>query len=233
MDFAGEADFLGHGFGTTAEFGGGEDVAGLVDERAGEVLAFGEDDALVEAVLHFGGGFLAGFAVEDGGVDGEVLAVGPVEVDVEVGEDGAFGEGAGGEFAGKTVEVLVGEGGVFGEGDGEVAEVAGAGVADGYAGTFAELVRGERGGFAEADDEETLGFEVGRGVEQEGFAEGGFELAGGQPGGGGVGEGVESGEEGRGCGGVFAGGYVDGEDGEERGGEVGGGLEEELGIHHT
>ena len=109
--------------------------------------------------------------------------------------DGAFGDGAGGEVAGEGVHVLVGEGLVFGEGDGEVAEAAGLGEADGDAGAFADFVDGERLGFAEADDEQALGLDAGGGVEQEGFAEGGFELAGGEPGRGGVGDGVGGGEQ--------------------------------------
>ena len=78
-------------------------------------------------------------------MDAEVFAVGAVEVDVEVRDDGALGEGAGGEGGG--------EGLVFGEGEGEVAEGAGTGEADGDAGGLAELVRGELVGFAEADEE--------------------------------------------------------------------------------
>ena len=41
-----EADFIGHLDGALAKDGGGELVAGLVDQRAGEVLAFADDDAL-------------------------------------------------------------------------------------------------------------------------------------------------------------------------------------------
>ena len=64
------ADFLCHGCGAAAEFRGGEDVAGLVDERAGEVLALREDDAGGEAFLKVGLGGAGGFAVQDDeGVD--------------------------------------------------------------------------------------------------------------------------------------------------------------------
>ncbi len=41
VDFASEAEFGGHGGSAAGEFGGGEEVAGLVDEGAGEVLTFG------------------------------------------------------------------------------------------------------------------------------------------------------------------------------------------------
>ena len=225
VDLALEAEFGGHGGGAAAEFGGGEDVAGLVDEGAGEVLGLGEDDAVVEGALDFRGGR----GVQDGGGgDAEVLAVGAVEVDVEVGDEGAFGEGAGGEWGGERR--------VFGKGEGEVAEGAGFGETDGDACAFADFVRVEGFGFAEADDEEALGFEAGGGVEEEGLAEGGFELSGGEPGSGGGEEGGGGGEESGGCGDVLdpsGGRYggVDGEDGEERGGEVGGGEGLKLDVH--
>ncbi len=225
VDFALEAELLRHGGRAAAEFGGGEDVAGLVDEGAGEVLGLGEELACVEGSLDFWG---RGGMQDCRGGDAQVFAVGAVEVDVEVGDDGAFGEGAGGERGGER--------GVLGEGEGEVAEGAGFGETDGDAGSFADFVRSEGFGFAEADDEETLGFEARGGVEEEGLAEGGFELAGGEPGSGGGEEGGVGGEEGGGCGGVFdpSGGRcggVDGEDGEERGGEVGGGEGLELDVH--
>gem|GEM_PF-4386426 len=66
-------------------------------------------------------------------MDALVLAVAAVEIDVEVGDDGSFGEGAGGERGG--------EGFMFGEDEREVAEGAGLGEADRDAGTFADLVR--------------------------------------------------------------------------------------------
>ena len=110
---------------------------------------------------------------------------------------------------------------------------AGAGEADGDAGALADFVGGEGAGFAEADDEQAGCFEAGGGVEEEGLAESGFELAGGEPGSGGGGEGSVGGEEGGGC--FFVGrggcGRVDGEDGEERGGEIGGGEGLELNVH--
>ncbi len=221
VDLAGEAELLRHGGGAPAELGGGEDVAGLVDEGAGEVLALGEDDAFVEGGLDGGG---EGGGGEDGeGLDAEVFAVGAVEVDVEVGDDGSLGDSAGGEGGG--------EGRVLGEGEGEGAEGAGAGEADGDARGLAELVRGELVGFAEADEEEALGLEAGGCGEEEGFAEGGFEVGGGEPGGGGGFDRGRCSEEGWGCGGVFGGRGVDGEGYEERGGEVGGGLVEQVGLH--
>ena len=224
-----EADLVAHGRGALAELGGGEDVAGLVDEGAGEVLGVGDDVAFVEAALHFGLRLLVGLVGDEGeGVDAQVLAVAAVGVDVEVGEHGAFDEGAGGEVAGERVHVLVGEGVVFGEGDGELAEGARLGEADGGAGGLADFVDGEGLGFAEADDEQALGFDAGGGVEQQGFGEGGLELAGGEPGGGGVGDGVRGGEQDGVRLGVFAGGDVDGEDGEERGGGAGGSWKSSL-----
>ena len=168
-------------------------------------------------MLHFGLRFLVVFVRDDVDVvDAEVLAVAAVGVDVELGERGAFDDGAGGEVAGQGVHVLVVEGLVFGEGDGEVADGAGFGEADGDACAFADLVDGEGLRFAEADDEQAFGFDaVGR-VEEKRFGDAGFELAGGYPGGGGVGDGVGGGEQ-RGVRfGVLTGGDVDGEDGEQR-----------------
>jgi len=105
------------------------------------------------------------------GFDAEVFAVGAVEVEVEVGEDGAFGDGAA-RGGGR-------ERGVFGEGEGDGAEVAGPGEADGYSRGLAEFVGRELVGFAEAYEEESLSLEAcGRG-EEEGLAERGFEVAGG------------------------------------------------------
>ena len=68
---------------------------------------------------------------------------------------------------------------MFGEGESEGAEGAGACETDGYAGGLAEFVGGELVCLAEADEEEALGFEAGGGREEEGLAEGGFEVAGG------------------------------------------------------
>ena len=219
VDLAGEAEVGGHGGGAAAEFGGSEDVAGLVDEGAGEVLGFGQDEAFVEGGL---GGRGDGFGGEDGeGFDAEVFAVGAVEIDVEVGDDGAFGDSTGGEGDG--------EGWVLGEGEGEGAEGAGAGETDGDAGGLADLVRGEIAGFAEAYEEQAGGLDADGGGEEKSLAEGGFELAGGEPGGGGGEEGRVGGEEGGA--GVFVGRGVGGKDDEERGGEVGGGLVEQVGGH--
>ena len=58
----------------------------LTRERA-KFCDVGDDEAFVEAVLHFGLRFLSSSLREDGdGVDAEVLAVAAVDVDVEVGE---------------------------------------------------------------------------------------------------------------------------------------------------
>ncbi len=101
VDLAGEAAGGGHGSGATAELCGCEDVAGLVDERAGKVLCFTEDNALVEALPNFRLGFAVGFGAEDReGLEGGVFAVGAVGIDVEGGEEGAFEEGTGGQFTG-------------------------------------------------------------------------------------------------------------------------------------
>ena len=51
VDFAVEADFFCHGGGARPRIGGGELVAGLVDQRAGEVLALADDDALARRRL--------------------------------------------------------------------------------------------------------------------------------------------------------------------------------------
>ncbi len=67
-------------------------------------------------------------------MDAEVFAIGAVEVDVEVGDDGSFGDGANAGTGWKR--------GMFGEGEDEVAEGARAGKADGNTGGLAELVGG-------------------------------------------------------------------------------------------
>jgi hypothetical protein len=232
VDFAGEADLGAHGGGALAEFGGGEDVTGFVNEDSGEVLAFGDDDAFVEALLHLGFVGLAGFFVEDcDGAEAGVLAVAAVGVDVELGEESAFGDGAGDEITGEGVDVLVRESHVFWEGDGDVADAAGLGEADCDSGGFADLLNGEAAGLTEADDEEAFGFDVGGGVEEEGLAESGFELSGDEPGGGcardGVGGAEESGGGGVACGRL----YVYSENGEQRGDEGSGVLELESNLH--
>ena len=51
VDFALQAELRAHGGGALAEFGRREDIAGFVDEGAGEVLRVGDDEARVEAVL--------------------------------------------------------------------------------------------------------------------------------------------------------------------------------------
>ncbi len=82
---------FGHGRGAAAKLGRREDVAGLVDERASEVLAFADDDALVPAALGIVAALVVAVLEEHGnGVDAEILAVAAVGVDIEVREDGAF-----------------------------------------------------------------------------------------------------------------------------------------------
>lgn len=76
-----------------------------------------------------------------------------------------------------------------------------------------------------------MGLEAGGRGEKEGLAEGGFEFAGGEPGGRGGEEHGVSGEERWVCGDVFGVGSVCGEDGYERGGEVGRGLVEQVCGH--
>ena len=66
VDLAGEAGFSAHGGCPTAELGGREHVAGLVDQCAREVLAFADDDSLAEAALHLGFGLLVGFGMHYG-----------------------------------------------------------------------------------------------------------------------------------------------------------------------
>jgi hypothetical protein len=84
---------------------------------------------------------------------------------------------------------------------------------------------------AQADEQKALGLGSGGRVEQEGLAERGFELAGGEPGGGGFGQRVGGGEQrGRGLG-VVAGRDVDGEDREERCGEGSGVVMLQRKIH--
>ncbi len=228
---AGEAHLGSHGCGATAEFGGCEDVAGLVDEGAGEVLGFGEDHAFVEPTLHFGLVLAVCFGAEDGErVEAGVLALGAIGVDVEVGDERAFEERTRGEFAGKRIEVLVGEGAVFGEGDGDVANAAGFGEADGCAGALADLVRGEGLDLAQADDDEALCACACGAMQRERFAYCGLELTGCEPACGGVSERVGGGQQ-RGRGVIFAGGDIDREDGEKRGCEARWVLEEKPCIH--
>ena len=86
MNFALQADLAAHSGGASAEFAGRENVAGFVDQGAGEVLAFSDDDAFIEALLQVGLRCLIAFVVKQGdGVDGEILAVAAVDVDVELG----------------------------------------------------------------------------------------------------------------------------------------------------
>ena len=165
VDFAAEAGLGAHGGGTLAEDGGGEDVAGLVDEGAGEVLRACEDEAFCEAFVDLGASFGVGFGGDDGeGVDGGVFAVALVDVVVDLGEFGAFDEGAGHEGAGEGFEMFVVEGVVLGEDDGELAEAAWFECAYGGAGTLAYLVDGEALGLAEADYEQALCLEAVGGV---------------------------------------------------------------------
>ena len=85
--------------------------------------------------------FLSAFGGKDvEGVNGLVLAVGAVDVDVEVGDEGAFDQGTGCEVAGQGVHVLVGEGFVLRENDGQLVQAAGFEEADSGAGAFADFV---------------------------------------------------------------------------------------------
>ena len=182
--------------------------------------------------LDLGAGCGVGFGGDDGeGVDGGVFAVAPVDVVVDLGEFGAFDERAGHEGAGEGFEMLVVEGVVLGEDDGELAEAAWLERADGCAGAFAYLVDGEALGLAEADDEQAFGFEAGGGVEEEGLAEGGFELAGADDPGGGVGMASEVDMRATRGGRVFSGRDVHREDGEQRSREPGGILKREASVH--
>ena len=178
VDLAAEAGLSAHRPGALAEDGGGEDVAGLVDEGAGEVLGVGVDEAFFEAGLNFGARGLLRFVGEDGEeLDGGVLAVAFVGVVVDLGELGAFDESAGHEEAGQLVEVFVGEGVVLGESDCELADVAWLECPDGGSGALADLIDGEGLDLAEAYDEQPLGLESGGSMEEEGFAQRRLEFA--------------------------------------------------------
>ncbi len=196
------------------EDGGGEFVAGLVDEGAGEVLAFADDDASVEGGAH-GGPVGSGCGGEGEGVDAEVFAFAAVGVGVEVADEGAFGGGAAGFSWGKTFGL--------GKREDELADGAGLGVSDGGSGGVADGMDGGLGFLAETDDEEAFGLESGGGVEEEGFIGAGFEFAGGEDGGGGGADGFITGEQdGLGLGlGALGGLSVDGGDGEEFGFDLG------------
>ncbi len=173
-----------------------------------------------------------GFAGDDGeGVDGGVLAVALVGVVVDLGEFGAFDERAGHEGAGQGFEMLVVEGVVLGEDDGELAEAAWFERADGGAGAFADLLDGEALGFAEADDEQAFGLESVGGVQEEGLAEGGFELTGADDAGGGVADGVRCGHEGDEGRCVFSSCDVHRKDGEQSSREPGSILKREASVH--
>jgi hypothetical protein len=140
VDLALQAGLVAHGLGARAEHGGGEDVAGFVDERAGEVLRSGNDKAFVEAGanLLLGGG--VGMAGDKGErVDGEILAVAAVGVVVLVAELGALHDGARGERGGQG---RVEAGGGLREGDGYLANGAWLGGADGCSCTFTQFVEG-------------------------------------------------------------------------------------------
>ena len=85
------------------------------------------------------------------------FTVGAVRVDIEVGDEGAFEEGAGAELAGESLHVLIGEGAVFWKGDSQVADAACLREADGDTGALADLVRRKGLHLAQADDDEPLG----------------------------------------------------------------------------
>ena len=66
--------------------------------------------------------------------------------------------------------------------EGEFADGARLGVADGGSGGLADCVDRGFGFFAEADDEESLGFQSGRGMQEHGFVGAGLVFAGGEDG---------------------------------------------------
>ncbi len=150
-----------HGLRALAEYRRGEDIAGLVDEGAGEVLRGGDDEPLFEAGLNLGAGSVFGFVGKYGHeVDGGVLAVALVGVVVNLAELGAFDEGAGHESAGKGLHVFVGESVVLGKRDGELTDAAGFEGADGCSGAFADLIDREGLDPAQADDEQALSLDA-------------------------------------------------------------------------
>ena len=177
MNLGCKANFPGHSLGAAAEFGRGEDVAGLVHQGAGEVLAFANDDALVEAGLEVGAVLGVGFVQRQGEVvDALVLAVGAVEVDVEVGDQGALDQGSCGEFTGQRVQVLVGKGTVLWEAEGELTQTARLAEANRNSGSPAYLMRVQGTRLTQTYDEQALSPEVGRRMEQQGLVGGGLEL---------------------------------------------------------
>ncbi len=209
VDLALEAGFSAHGFSTLAEDGGGEDVAGLVYERAGEVLRGGDNEAFLEAGLNLGAGGFVGLAGQYGEeVDGGVLAVAFVGVVVDLAQLGAFDESAGHQQGWELFHVFVGEGVVLRESNCELADTARLEGSDGGACAFADLVDGEGFDLAQADDEEALRFEAAWGVEEEGFAKGCLELSAAEGPGSGMGDGVRGGHQGEEGFSVFAGGDV-------------------------
>ena len=215
-----------------AELRGGEDVAGLVDQVAGEVLGRGEDEALVKALADFVlGGSLLRCGDEGKGVDGEILAVAAVGVPVRLGDLGAFDERAGREGAGERVEMLVGECVVFREGEGDVADGTRLGGADGRSGGLADDVGRERVDLAEADEEQALGLKAIGSVQEEGLAQAGLELAGGQDAGDRAADLVRGAEEHRERFCILSFGNIDGKDREQRGLKAGYIPKDKLGIH--
>ena len=224
VDLGFESVGLGHGCGALAEDGGGELVAGLVDEFAGEVLAFGDDDAF--GVAEVDGCGIASVEGEEGEVvDALVFAVGAVGVGVVVGEECAFDGGAG-AGAGRQF-------GCFGEGEGGVADAAGLGEADSGADSAADGMRRGLGGFTDADEEQALGGESGGSVEEESLVGSGFEFTGSEGSGRSSGDGFIGDEKGRLRLGVFAffGLGVPGGDDEHLCFDGGEGGESQLSLH--
>jgi len=113
--------------------------------------------------------------------------------------------------------VFVGEGVVLGQDDSDFADGARLEGSDGCSGALADLMDGEVFDFAEADDEETLGLEAVGIVQEEGFAESGFEFAGSEDFGRGMGDGVRGCEQSGERLGIFACGDIYGKDCKERG----------------
>src|SRR6185437_11168275 len=184
---------------------------------ARKVLALTEDGALVPATLAILAGFIVGFRKQNGDtLNTKVFAVAAIKIDVEVCEEGAFGNSARGEVAGKYVEVFVGERAVFRERNGDIADAARAGQTDRGSGGLAELVRGQGLRFAEADDHHTIGLESVQTAQNQRLSEGCFELASSNPRCCGLRERVRDGQQCRGGRVVFAGSDIDREDNEQR-----------------
>jgi len=162
MDLASEAHLFCHIGGTLAHDGGREFVAGLVDQRAGEILALADEDAFGKS------GFDRSPVSASGGDEGEglhalVLAIAAVGVGIEIGRRRHPRQRPSPPLQGQTLESF------SGNAKGQLTNAARLGEADGGSGGIADAVHGGLGLLPEPDDEEAFGGKTSWRVQQEGF----------------------------------------------------------------